>query len=76
VTDESDLTLWVISEWKGAPINASPIEHDQIAWFESSQLCSIELAFEFYEALITDALGRAHTSGLVGVLGSQRRSAD
>jgi len=67
VTDAFDLTVWLISEWTGAPINASPIEHDQIAWFGSSQIPSIDLALEFYETMIIDALGRASTSGRSGV---------
>jgi len=72
VTDASDLTVWLITEWTGIPINASPIEHDQIAWFESSQMSSIDLALEFYEALITDALGRASTTDRLEVFDSQR----
>jgi len=68
VTEEIDLRVCVVSEWTGTPINASPIEHDQIAWFESSQLNSIDLALEFYAALLTDALGRASMLSRVEVI--------
>ena len=62
VTDEIDLTVWLISSRPGIPINSSPIEHDQIAWFESSQMTSIDLALPIYETMITNALGRASSS--------------
>jgi hypothetical protein len=48
--------VWLISEWTGTPNNASPIEHDEIAWFEKWQLTSIDLADQNYEAMIADVL--------------------
>jgi len=56
VTDSYVLTVWLISEWTGTPNNASPIEHDEIAWFEKWQLTSIDLADQNYEAMIADVL--------------------
>jgi 8-oxo-dGTP pyrophosphatase MutT (NUDIX family) len=55
-TDEVDMKVWLITEWEGTPANASPDEHDDIAWFSEDQAMSLLLAHASYPSLIVDAL--------------------
>ena len=39
-----ELHAFVVSSWDGEPINAAPDEHDDLGWFESSELAGLTLA--------------------------------
>jgi mutator protein MutT len=54
--DEFDMQVWLITEWEGTPANASPAEHDDIAWFSEDKAMALLLADASYPALIVDAL--------------------
>jgi 8-oxo-dGTP pyrophosphatase MutT (NUDIX family) len=56
VTNEVDLRIWVIQEWIGTPVNASPNEHDHVEWFSSGAVAGLRLAHESYISLIAEAL--------------------
>jgi 8-oxo-dGTP diphosphatase len=62
VTDEFDLRLWLVEQWNGAIVNASPAEHDELAWFQATELKGRRLAHKDYLSVIARALAAA-TSG-------------
>src|SRR5690348_5724441 len=33
-----ELSAWLVTEWQGTPANLAPDEHDEIAWFDLSDL--------------------------------------
>jgi mutator protein MutT len=55
-TTEFDLRVWLITQWTGDIINASPDEHDALTWFSLAELSELELAHPSYLGLLTDAL--------------------
>jgi 8-oxo-dGTP pyrophosphatase MutT (NUDIX family) len=53
------LRIWLVEEWEGGdPINASPTEHDDLGWFDLSQVVDLPLAHSGYLSLIRDTLAR------------------
>lgn len=60
VTSDFDMQVWVVTDWAGSPLNASPDEHDDLGWFSVSEAADLHLADECYLSLIRDAL--THTS--------------
>jgi mutator protein MutT len=54
-TDDFDMKIWVITDWTGDPINASPDEHDEIAWFSEAHVAGLDLADSSYPSLISEA---------------------
>jgi hypothetical protein len=42
----------------GDPVNASPAEHDDLGWFDVSQVADLPLAHSGYLSLIQDTLAR------------------
>jgi 8-oxo-dGTP pyrophosphatase MutT (NUDIX family) len=56
VAADFDCRMWVITEWVGTPSNMAPHEHDDVAWWSSSEIGGLRLAHEAYPALIRRAL--------------------
>ena len=56
-TTEFDMRIWILREWTGMPRNASPDEHDDVAWFDVDGLDDLSLGDESYPLLIAQALG-------------------
>lgn len=54
-----DMRIWLVEEWSGSLLNASPHEHDQMAWFGSAECSGLHPAHESYCSLIRDALAGA-----------------
>ena len=53
------LRIWLVEKWDGGdPVNASPAEHDDLGWFDVSQVADLPLAHSGYLALIRDTLAR------------------
>lgn len=49
------LSAWLVGDWSGAPTNAAPDEHDDIAWFDLEDLPP--LAHPDVRAAVMDAGG-------------------
>lgn len=58
-TAEFELRVWLIVEWTGDIVNASPDEHDELSWFSAAELSGLHLAHESYPGLLSDALAEA-----------------
>lgn len=56
VAGDFDLQVWILTEWSGTPVNASPEEHDVVAWFSEVEALKLHLADENPPRLISDAL--------------------
>lgn len=41
---DAHLTVFVVSQWTGEPINAAPEEHDRIGWFTTDDVVDLHLA--------------------------------
>lgn len=54
--DDFDLRMWLFTEWVGIPSNASPDEHDDVAWFSESEAMTLSLAHPSYPSLIVNTL--------------------
>ncbi len=54
VDDDLDLSIWKIDSWVGDPVNATPDEHDAIAWFALHDALALRLAHPDYPALLTE----------------------
>jgi 8-oxo-dGTP pyrophosphatase MutT (NUDIX family) len=53
------LRIWLVEKWGGGdPVNASPAEHDDLGWFDVSQVADLPLAHSDYLSLIRDTLAR------------------
>jgi 8-oxo-dGTP pyrophosphatase MutT (NUDIX family) len=52
------LRIWLVERWVGDPVNASPTEHDDLGWFDVSQVADLPLAHSGYLSLIRDTLAR------------------
>ena len=53
------LRIWLVEKWEGGdPVNASPTEHDDLGWFDISQIADLSLAHNGYLSLIRDTLTR------------------
>jgi 8-oxo-dGTP diphosphatase len=52
------LRIWLVEKWCGDPVNASPAEHDDLGWFDVSQVARLPLAHSGYLSLIRDTLTR------------------
>jgi 8-oxo-dGTP pyrophosphatase MutT (NUDIX family) len=50
------LGVWLVEKWVGDPVNASPAEHDDLGWFDVSQVADLPLAHSGYLSLIRDTL--------------------
>jgi 8-oxo-dGTP diphosphatase len=50
------MRIWLIEQWVGDPINASPAEHDDLGWFSLAEAEEMPLAHRDYLALIRNAL--------------------
>ncbi len=56
VTSDFDMRVWIVTEWDGTPVNASPGEHDRVAWTSPGVVATLPLAHPRYPSLIADAL--------------------
>ncbi len=52
------LRIWLVERWAGDPVNAAPAEHDDLRWFDASQVADLPLAHPGYLSLIRDTLVR------------------
>jgi 8-oxo-dGTP diphosphatase len=52
------LRIWLVEKWGGDPVNASPAEHDDLGWFDVSEVADLPLAHSGYLPLIRDTLAR------------------
>jgi 8-oxo-dGTP pyrophosphatase MutT (NUDIX family) len=52
------LRIWLVERWVGDPVNASPAEHNDLRWFDVSQVADLPLAHSGYLSLIRDTLAR------------------
>ena len=55
--EPAEITVFVVSRWSGAPVNAAPEEHIEIGWFSADGLPG-SAALDGYE-LVVQALTRA-----------------
>jgi 8-oxo-dGTP diphosphatase len=69
IDHEVDMRVWVVCDWSGHAVNAAPEEHDDIGWFEPSQLEHLSLAHPEYRGLLR-RVGRASAAPVPGDLSS------
>jgi 8-oxo-dGTP diphosphatase len=50
--DAVHVGVWLIGDWDGSPTNCAPDEHDDIAWFRTSELGGLPLVHSDLAALI------------------------
>ena len=50
------LRIWQVDGWVGDPVNASPVEHDDLGWFDASEASKLPLAHDNYLNLIRNTL--------------------
>ena len=60
---EVHLSVWLVPDWHGAPVNAAPEEHEGIGWFRPADLGTLATAHEGLSALLEEALGRRPGDG-------------
>lgn len=53
------LTVFLVSEWSGEPVNAAPEEHDLIGWFTAAQALDLPLADDRLGQLLRDSTRRS-----------------
>ena len=56
VESEFVMRIWLVEGWAGEPVNASPAEHDDLAWFDVSEASELTLAHGNYLSLIRNTL--------------------
>ncbi|WP_336921640.1 NUDIX domain-containing protein [Aquipuribacter sp. SD81] len=50
------LSVWVIDQWEGEPVNRAPHEHDAVAWFGRADVGTLRLADRHVAELVRSAL--------------------
>jgi len=55
-TGKFDMRVWIVTRWAGSPTNASPEEHDEVAWMSAQELSGLPLAHHSYPFMIAQAL--------------------
>jgi 8-oxo-dGTP pyrophosphatase MutT (NUDIX family) len=58
VEPEFVMRIWLVERWVGDPVNASPVEHDDLGWFDASEASGLTLAHDDYLSLIRNTLSR------------------
>jgi 8-oxo-dGTP diphosphatase len=56
VESEFVMRICLVEGWAGDPVNASPAEHDDLAWFDASEASELTLAHGNYLSLIRNTL--------------------
>jgi 8-oxo-dGTP pyrophosphatase MutT (NUDIX family) len=51
-----DLSIWVLDDWHGEPVNAAPDEHDALEWCGPAEWSTRRLADPRYAALLDDVV--------------------
>ena len=51
-----ELTLWIVRRWTGRITNRDPDEHDELRWFDASQIGTLEFPHPAYPGLLLAAL--------------------
>ena len=51
---DAQLTVFLVSEWSGEPVNAAPEEHDLVGWFTAAEALDLHLADDRLGQLIRD----------------------
>ena len=54
--DRLTMTIWLVEQWAGDPVNALPAEHDAVGWFSGSEIADLRLADSDYLSLIEETL--------------------
>jgi 8-oxo-dGTP diphosphatase len=54
--EEFSMGVWLVTAWSGTPVNRSPEEHDEVAWFRVGDLDGLALAHPSYAGLLARAL--------------------
>jgi 8-oxo-dGTP diphosphatase len=53
---ELTLTIYLVTNWVGDPVNRVPEEHDEIGWFEVDEVRQLRLALPSLPTIIEEAL--------------------
>lgn len=53
------LSVHLVTAWRGEPVNAAPDEHDALGWFTAGELDGVSVADDRYRPLLDDAIRRA-----------------
>ncbi|MEP6648720.1 MAG: NUDIX domain-containing protein [Lapillicoccus sp.] len=53
------LSVHLVTAWRGEPVNAAPDEHDALGWFTAGELDGVSVADDRYQPLLDDAIRRA-----------------
>ncbi|HEY5266750.1 MAG TPA: NUDIX domain-containing protein [Acidimicrobiales bacterium] len=56
------MTIWLVTEWSGSPINAQSEEHDEIGWFTEQATLGLDLADKTYHSLIAKVFEQRATT--------------
>ena len=56
VESEFVLRIWLVERWAGNPVNASPVEHDDLAWFDADEASELRLSHRDCLSLIRKTL--------------------
>ena len=53
---ELRLSIWLVRQWLGTPVNRCLEEHDQLGWFGADDLAELTLAHDDYQHLLTSLI--------------------
>lgn len=53
---ELTIDLWLVTSWRGEPLNLAPSEHDRVEWMDVSRLVDLDLAHPSLLDAIHDGL--------------------
>lgn len=51
-----DITIWVVTSWRGEIFNRAPDEHHELRWFARAEVPELKLAHPRLPALLDDVL--------------------
>ncbi len=51
-----ELSIWIVDSWDGQIVNAAPDEHDDIGWFDATEIKTLDLAHPRYPELLRRAM--------------------
>lgn len=53
---QAQLTVFVVSEWAGEPVNAAPEEHELVCWFTGEEAAFLDLADDRLAELLAEVV--------------------
>ncbi len=56
--EHADIHLFVVTAWRGEPVNAAPQEHTEIGWFSAAELPLGPAGLDAYRDLVVEAVTR------------------